>query len=114
MWARVSVERMTDVLLVFASLVLLAVAASLTRIWHGPTPADRIMGAQIAGTGGIAVVLLVGFAGARAAALDVALVLALLAAFASVGFVKAASADGAGDPEEDDPAEDGALDGAPR
>jgi multicomponent Na+:H+ antiporter subunit F len=97
---------MVDILHVFAGLVLLAVAASLTRIWQGPTPADRIMGAQIAGTGGIAVVLLIGF-GAGQAALDVALVLALLAAFASVGFVKGASADGAGDPEEDDPAEDG-------
>ena len=98
---------MADVLLLFAGILLLAIAASLTRIWHGPTPADRIMGAQIAGTGGIAVVLLIGFAGAGHAALDVALVLALLAAFASVGFVKAASPDGAGDPEEDDPLGDG-------
>jgi multicomponent Na+:H+ antiporter subunit F len=104
---------MAEVLHVFAGLVLLAVSASLIRIWRGPTPADRIMGAQIAGTGGIAVVLLIGFAGAGAAALDVALVLALLAAFASVGFVKGASADGAGDPEEDDPPEDGRVgDGA--
>jgi multicomponent Na+:H+ antiporter subunit F len=97
---------MADILLVVAAIVLIAVAASLIRIWQGPTPADRIMGAQIAGTGGIAIVLLIGFAGAGAAALDVALVLALLAAFASVGFVKGASADGAGDPEEDDPLED--------
>ncbi len=34
--------------------------------------------------------------------LDVALILALFAALAAVGFVKAVSADGAGDPEEDD------------
>lgn len=93
---------MSDVLHVHAAIVLLAVAASLVRTYRGPTPADRIMGAQLASTGGIAVVLLIGFAGAGRAALDVALVLALLAAFASVGFVKAASADGAGDPEEDD------------
>ncbi|MFW6076980.1 MAG: monovalent cation/H+ antiporter complex subunit F [Hyphomicrobiales bacterium] len=93
---------MTDILQVYAAVVLLAVAASLVRIWIGPVPADRIMGAQLAGTGGISVVLLIGFAGAERAALDVALVLALLAAFASVGFVKAASADGAGDPEEDE------------
>jgi multicomponent Na+:H+ antiporter subunit F len=93
---------MADMLQIFAAVVLLAVAASLIRIYRGPTPADRIMGAQLAGTGGIAVVLLIGFAGAERAALDVALILALLAAFASVGFVKAASADGAGDPEEDE------------
>lgn len=82
---------MADILLVVAAIVLLAVAASLTRIWQGPTPADRIMGAQIAGTGGIAIVLLIGFAGAGPAALDVALVLALLAAFASVAFVQGAA-----------------------
>lgn len=107
---------MTDILQVLAGILLLAIAASLTRIWQGPTSADRIMGAQIAGTGGIAVVLLIGFAGTGPAALDVALVLALLAAFASVGFVKAASPDGAGDPEEEDGRlEDSRLeDGAPR
>jgi multicomponent Na+:H+ antiporter subunit F len=105
---------MADILLGVAAIVLLAVAASLIRIWQGPTAADRIMGAQIAGTGGIAIVLLIGFAGAGQGALDVALVLALLAAFASVGFVKAASPDGAGDPEEDGRLEDGRLeDGRP-
>ena len=92
---------MADVLQAFAGVVLLAVAASLIRIYRGPTSADRIMGAQLAGTGGIAVVLLIAFAGAGRTALDVALILALLAAFASVAFVKAATADGAGDPEED-------------
>jgi hypothetical protein len=55
---------MADILLVFAAIVLLAVAASLIRIYRGPTPADRMMGAQIAGTGGIAIVLLIAFAGA--------------------------------------------------
>jgi multicomponent Na+:H+ antiporter subunit F len=92
-----------DILLMFAGLVLLAVAASLIRIYRGPTPADRMMGAQLAGTGGIAIVMLIAFAGANWAALDVGLILALLAAFAAVGFVKAASADGAGDPEEEEP-----------
>jgi multicomponent Na+:H+ antiporter subunit F len=94
---------MADVLLMFAAVVLLAVAASLIRVYRGPTPADRMMGAQLAGTGGITVLLLVAFASANWTALDVALILALLAAFAAVGFVKAASADGAGDPEEEEP-----------
>ena len=93
---------MADILHVFAAVVLLAVAASLIRIYRGPSPAERMMGAQLASTGGVAVLLLIGFAGAERATLDVALILALLAAFASVGFVKAASPDGAGDPEEDD------------
>ncbi len=57
------------------------------------------MAAQLVGTGGVGVVLLLA-AATDWGMLDVALVLALLAAFAAVGFVKALSADGAGDPEE--------------
>jgi multicomponent Na+:H+ antiporter subunit F len=92
-----------DILHLFAAAVLLAVAGSLIRIYRGPTPADRIMGAQLAGTGGIAILMLIAFAGGNWAALDVGLILALLAALAAVGFIKAASADGAGDPEEEEP-----------
>ncbi|MCZ7659930.1 MAG: monovalent cation/H+ antiporter complex subunit F [Xanthobacteraceae bacterium] len=94
---------MADALHLFAGAILLAVAASLVRVVLGPTRADRMMGAQLAGTGGIAVVLLLSVAGERWAALDVALTLSLLAAVAAVGFVKAASRDGAGDPEEEAP-----------
>lgn len=46
-----------------------------------------MMAAQLLGTGGIAVLLLAAGSGLPAAA-DVALTLALLAAFASVAFVK--------------------------
>lgn len=94
---------MADALQLFASIILLAVAASLIRIILGPTQADRMMGAQLAGTGGIAILLLTAVGDRKWAAVDVALILALLAAFAAVGFVKAASHDGAGDPEEHAP-----------
>ena len=94
---------MTEMLLVFAAMLLLAIGGSLIRVLRGPTPADRMMGAQLVGTGGIAVLLLLAAAEARWVILDVALVLALLAAFAVVGFAKAASPDGAGDPEELEP-----------
>jgi multicomponent Na+:H+ antiporter subunit F len=94
---------MADILLLFAAMLLLTVAASLVRILRGPTAADRMMGAQLSGTGGIAVLLLIAVASRNGAVVDVALVLALLAAFAAVGFVKAASPDGAGDPEEHAP-----------
>lgn len=94
---------MADILQLFAAALLLTVAASLIRILLGPSPADRMMGAQLAGTGGIAILLLLAVAGRKWAILDVALILALLAAFAAVGFVKAASPDGAGDPEEHAP-----------
>jgi multicomponent Na+:H+ antiporter subunit F len=94
---------MDEMLLTFAALLLLAIGGSLIRVLRGPTPADRMMGAQLAGTGGIAVVLVLAAAEQRWVILDVALILALLAAFAVVGFAKASSPDGAGDPEELEP-----------
>ncbi len=89
-------ETMLDGALVF---VLLAVVGGFVRVGAGPARADRMMGAQLVGTGGIAVLILLAVRMERAAILDVALVLALLAACASVAFVKSASSDGAGDPE---------------
>ena len=79
--------------------LLISLAGALWRVWRGPAQADRMMAAQLVGTGGVGVVMVLAMLGDRAA-LDVALVLALLAAFAAVAFVKAASPDGTGDPEE--------------
>lgn len=92
---------MAEFLYLIAAGLLLTVAASLLRMAKGPSAADRVMGAQLVGTGGIAVLLLLAFAMENHTIVDVAIVLALLAAFAAVGFVKAASPDGAGDPEEE-------------
>jgi len=83
---------MADFLLAAAAFVLAMVALGLIRILRGPGDADRMMAAQLLGTGGIAVLLLLGTATAEAATIDVALTLALLAAFASFAFVKAQSA----------------------
>lgn len=91
---------MNDFLLLAALALLVTVAVGLVRVLRGPTRADRIISAQLVGTGGVAVTLLLAAAGGNPHAIDVALVLALLAAFAAVAFVKAASPDGAGDPEE--------------
>lgn len=86
-------------LLLLATLLLLSLGGALWRIWRGPEPADRMMAAQLVGTGGVGTVLLL--AGASDwQMLDVALVLALLAAFAAIAFVKAQTDDGSGDPEE--------------
>ena len=68
------------------------VALGLIRILRGPDDADRMMAAQLLGTGGIATLLLLGTATGETATIDVALTLALLAAFASFAFVKAQSA----------------------
>ena len=86
-----------------AALVILAnIAVSLLRVLKGPTPADRMMGVQLIGTGGAAILILLWLIQRLPGVLDVALLLALLAAFAVVGFVKSGSPDGAGDPELDE------------
>jgi multicomponent Na+:H+ antiporter subunit F len=103
-------------LLMLAILLLLSLAGAMWRIWHGPHAADRMMAAQLIGTGGVGTVLLLA-AGTDWAAIDVALVLALLAAFAAIAFAKARTSDGRGDPEEEDvrdaagerPSEEGAA-----
>lgn len=87
-------------LLLLATLLLLSLGGALWRIWRGPTPSDRMMAAQLVGTGGVGTVLLLA-AATDWQMLDVALVLALLAAFAAIAFVKAQSGDGSGDPEEE-------------
>ena len=81
---------MADFLLAASGFVLLLVAVGLARVLRGPGDADRMMAAQLLGTGGIAALLLLGAATGEDAVVDVALTLALLAAFASIAFVKAA------------------------
>jgi multicomponent Na+:H+ antiporter subunit F len=78
---------MTEFLLVAALCVLGIVALGLVVILRGPTGADRLSAAQLLGTGGVAVLLLLGVATDTAGVADLALVLALLAAFAAVAFV---------------------------
>jgi multicomponent Na+:H+ antiporter subunit F len=78
---------MADFLLASSGFVLAMVAVGLLRVLRGPANADRMMAAQLLGTGGIAALLLMAAATDVTALVDVALVLALLAAFASVAFV---------------------------
>ena len=82
---------MADFLLVAAGFVLATVAVGLVRILRGPGDDDRIMAAQLLGTGGIAVLLLLAAAMNVPAAVDVALILAVLAAFITVAFAKGAA-----------------------
>ncbi|HMN95456.1 MAG TPA: monovalent cation/H+ antiporter complex subunit F [Phycisphaerales bacterium] len=83
---------MTAFLLVAAVAVLLTVAGALVRVVRGPTTSDRMMGAQLIGTGGIAALLLAGTASRLNSTSDVALVLAILAPFAMVAFRRYAAA----------------------
>jgi multicomponent Na+:H+ antiporter subunit F len=82
---------MPEFLLAAAGFVLAMVALGLLRLLRGPAPADRIMAAQLLGTGGIAVLLLLEQPLALPAAVDIALVLAVLAAFVAAAFVKSAA-----------------------
>ena len=93
---------MTDALLIAAGIIVLTVAAGLTRILYGPRAVDRMMAVQLLGTGGIAALLLAASATNVAGVENVALGLALLSSFASVAFVTASA--GAGKRERaDDP-----------
>ena len=78
---------MTDFLLASSGFVLAMVAVGLIRVLRGPANADRMMAGQLLGTGGIAALLLLAAAMRVTALVDVALALALLAAFASIAFV---------------------------
>jgi multicomponent Na+:H+ antiporter subunit F len=76
-----------DFLLATAGAILFTVAVGLVRILGGPGDADRMMAAQLIGTGGIAALLLIAAATGARGVDDVALGLAILAAFASAAFV---------------------------
>ena len=89
---------MAEFLLAAAGFVLAMVALGLVGILRGPGDADRIMAAQLLGTDGIAALLLLAQAMAVPAAVDLALILALLAAFVSVAFVRSAPEGGRDEP----------------
>jgi len=70
-----------------AVFILGAIAVGLLRVLGSRQAADCMMAAQLMGTGGVAVLLLLAVATETPPIVDVALMLALLAAFASVAFV---------------------------
>jgi multicomponent Na+:H+ antiporter subunit F len=70
-----------------AVVLLLTILAGLGRILRGPTLADRMLAAQLFGTTGVGVLLLLAFAWDMPRVLDVALVVALLASVVGVAFV---------------------------
>ena len=83
---------MNELLLAAAGLIVLAVAIGLARIFLGDD-AEKLMAIQLLGTGGIAALLLIAYATSVPGVEDVALGLALLAAFATVAFVNLLDAD---------------------
>jgi multicomponent Na+:H+ antiporter subunit F len=75
------------VLDVVALALLVSLVGGLVRVWRGPRAEDRMLTAQLFGTTGVGLlIVLAGRSGERALR-DVALVLAVLAVLAVVAFV---------------------------
>lgn len=81
---------MNTLYLAFALFLLLNLLVGMWRILRGPTPADRMLAAQLFGTTAVAILLLLSQALGQAALRDVALVFALLAVVTAIAFVKRA------------------------
>ena len=73
-----------------ATFLLLTALAGLIRVLRGPTTADRMLAAQLIGTSGVAMLLVMGVDSGAWALFDVALVFAILATIALVTFVATA------------------------
>ena len=93
---------MSGFFIIVTAFVLATVAVGLARILRGPADADRMMAAQLLGTGGVATLLLSGTVTGDSAVVNVALTLALLAAFASVAFYMSATGGGFAEGEDDE------------
>lgn len=78
---------MTELRLGVAVFLLLNVLAGLVRVARGPSLSDRVLVAQLFGTTGVALLLLLAASPGSAALRDVALVFALLAPITLVAFV---------------------------
>lgn len=84
---------MTVVLLGVTVVLLASLLGGLVRIVRGPTRADRMLAAQLFGTTGVAILLVLAQATSTPSLRDVALVFALLAALNVAVFVRAAERD---------------------
>lgn len=73
-----------------AAFLLVNLLAALLRVVRGPTAADRLLAALLFGTTGVAILLLLAYAGNAPPLVDVALVFALLAAVTGAAFTQRA------------------------
>lgn len=73
----------------WVSLVLLVtIALGLWRVMRGPSVADRMLAAQLLGTAGVALLLVLAQIEAMPGLRDTALVIALLATVSGIAFVR--------------------------
>jgi multicomponent Na+:H+ antiporter subunit F len=71
-----------------AAFILITLVLGLIRIFRGPTKADRILTAQLIGTNGVAIILLLSEVMQMQSLIDVALIFALLSAVTATVFVR--------------------------
>jgi multicomponent Na+:H+ antiporter subunit F len=73
----------------FTTLILtISLGLGLVRVFIGPSLEDRMLAIQLVGTSGVGILLLLGFLLDLPSSLDVALVLALLAAVSVVALTR--------------------------
>jgi multicomponent Na+:H+ antiporter subunit F len=75
-------------LLVLILVLILTLVGGLVRVVLGPSEPDRMLAAQLMGTTGVGVLLLLSEVVDRPSLIDVALVFSLLAAVTTVAFVR--------------------------
>lgn len=81
---------MSTAYVVLASVLMLSFGGGAVRLIQGPSRADRMMGAQLFGTTGAAMVLILAIVMDLWVLVDVAMVFAALAAVAVIAFVQRA------------------------
>jgi len=77
---------MPELLFVCVAGLMLSLLLGLIRVLRGPEAGDRMMAAQLIGTTGVGILLLLSMLLNQPALVDVALILALLAAVAAAAF----------------------------
>ena len=79
---------MTDIYYFAAIVLAICLGLGLIRVFKGPSIEDRMMSTQLMGTTGVAILLLFGVLLEMPSSIDVALVLALLAAVSVAAFTR--------------------------
>lgn len=79
---------MTTIYLTMAAAIMLSFAGGAVRLLRGPSRADRMLGAQLFGTTGAAILVVLAVAMDAWILIDVALVFAALAAVTVIAFVQ--------------------------
>jgi multicomponent Na+:H+ antiporter subunit F len=76
-----------EIYLGIAAFILITLVIGLLRVFWGPTRADRMLSAQLMGTTGVAIILLLSEAMQMSSLVDVALIFALLSAVTATVFI---------------------------